>query len=191
MGTIFFTLVLSITAGAATLNEVLAEFGKNHSTAGKVVLEKNASIKKGKFPRSNISFISENTKNQLEVSAPVNETVFSSTRKNYFALTLKKYQDEPMPYQGEITNTSTCPKQFMPIILYEKVGAENIYIIKIFTGTAYAHRICEDKLIAFSTCTSFYFDAKKKQSFKLTASVPGNQDCVKPTVDFFSNLKNL
>lgn len=191
MVTFFFTLVLSINADAATLNRVLAEFGKNHATAGKIVLERNVTTKTGKAPRSHLSFLAEKTKYQLEVVAPGSETEFSSMRKKYFALTLKKYQDEPMPYQGEITNVSTCPKKFTPAITQEKAGTKDIFVIKFFAGTTYSHRICEDKLIAFTTCTSFYFDAEKKQSFKLTASVPGHDDCIKPTVDFFSNLKNL
>lgn len=187
----FLILVFSINAGAATLNEVLAEFGKDHSTSGKVVLEKNTKTKKGKSPRSNFSFLAEKTKFQLEVVTPISEPDFSSARKNYFALTLKKYQDEPMPYQGEITNVSTCPEKFMPAIFQEKAGLKEIFIVKFFTGTTYSSRICEDKLIAFSTCTSYYFDSKKLQSFKLTASAPGHNDCVKPSVNFFTNLKDL
>lgn len=189
MLTLLLTFGLSIQLFAATLNESLALLGKRHETFGRTELEKNNVQKRNKKNYKTVWFSSGNVKYQLEVITPSFESEFLESRKNFSALALKKYQDEPMPYQGEITNVSVCPKKFIPVVIQEKVEGKEVFIVKFFTGNVYTHRICEDKLIAFSTCTAFYFDSKKLQNFKLIVTAPIPKNCVDLTFGFFNRLE--
>lgn len=191
---IFLLLVIlfvSFKASAETLNQSLALLGKKQSVLGGINLDNNKSFKRDKKAYSTFLFIDKNIKYQLETITPITEKEFTVKRKNFTALMLKNYQDEPMPYQGEITKASICPKKFTPELIQEKVGENIVFIIKYFTANSYIHRVCEDKIIAYSTCTSFYFDKKNAQYFKLMLSVLPHEDCLSKTHNFFEGLLDL
>ena len=153
-----------------------------------MALERFKSLKKDKRTIDNLFFTDKDIAYQMEIVSPINKVGYESGKKKFIALAIKNYQDDAIPYQGEITNASSCPKKFFPTIHKE---TKELLIIKYFTGATYVHRICEEKLVTASTCTSFHYDAKSLQSFKLTVSTKPAEDCIKPSVTFFNDLQNL
>lgn len=184
-------LLITFTVKAITFNKSLLLLSKKHVVLGQVNLDKNSDTKINQKKHYTMLMHSKNNKYQLEVISPITDSEFSVNKKNTTALILKNYQNEPMPYQGEITNVSVCPKKFSPTPFQEKVGEKDIYFVKYFTGSGYNYRVCDDKLIAYSTCSSFFLDKKKSQYFKLKIFTQPETDCASETRSFFEGLLDL
>ena len=185
------TLLITFSANATTFNNSLRLLSKKHLVLGQEILDKNLDTKIKQKKYYTMFMHSKNNKYQLEVVSPTTVKEFTISKKNTTALILKNYENEPMPYQGEITSISICPKKFFPTQFQEKVDQKDIYIVKYYTGSSYNYRVCDDKLMTYSTCSAFFLDKKKSQYFKLKVFTQPETDCVSETRSFFEGLTDL
>ena len=187
----FIIYLLPFLAYSATLNESLMLINKRHTVFGSLVLIKNITSKTEKKKYFTFVFNNENNKYELEIVFPTNVQDFNINKIKNSSIIIKSYQDQPTPYLGEITNVVVCPKKFIPVQFQERVGAKDIFVIKSFTGSSFNYGICEEKMITHSACTSFYFDEKKLQYFKLRLFTKPQDNCGKITREFFAGLSDL
>lgn len=181
----------AFSVGAKTLNESLLPLNKKQSQFGETALLKNIEGKGEKKSYNTLYFELNGNKFELEIITPSTLAEFANNRKNISSMIIKSYQDQPTPYQGVITNMSKCPKKFVPDTSQLQIGLKEIFVVKSFVGSTFNHGICEEKLITYLACNSFYFDDKKSQYYKLKVFSKPKEDCTKLVNNFFENLTDL
>ncbi len=178
-------------SSATTLNDSLFLIKKKQTTIGNTNLTKNFNGHGEKSTFTSLAFRSSHIKYEFDITTAMSSADFSRTEKNITSIILNSYRDQPTPYKGVITNIATCPKKFTPIIQKLNISDMKISVVRALAGANFNHGICEENLIAFSVCTSFYYDEKKSYYFKLKVFAKPDEDCSKPILDFYKNLHDI
>ena len=189
---LFFALIFTALIGnTKTLNEALAPLNKKQSDLGQTSLTKNVESKGEKKNYHTLGFEFKGAKYELEIVSPTSSSEFTSNRKNISTMIFKSYQDQPTPYQGVITNLAKCSKKFTPENTQIKIGNKEIFNVKSFVGSTFNYGVCEDKLVAHSACTTFYFEEQKLLYLKLKIFTKPTVNCTKVAQGFFETLTDL
>jgi hypothetical protein len=187
-----FSFLCFINASAKTVNESIAILNKKLLIDGETT-SINSLVRKGiKKNFLNLSFEKDKIIYKVDVTYPYNSTEFNSEKVNLSNIIKKSYEDQPTPYAGEITNIAKCPKLFKPISIDDQVDNKKFLIIKTLVGQDLSYGLCDKKSIAYAGCTTFYFDEKKMQYFKINIyTSPNKQSCEKITKSFIRNLVDI
>ncbi len=172
-GAAAFVVLFAMAAGGETLNDALRSHRLKTSQALRV--DRNVIRTSGGTTYQELEASNEGLYVKIEISSPVTHDRAMNYAKAQYAMIADLYGPQPIPYSGQITNQTECPKDRRP----ERLDVQILGIkteVLVANGTErHTFGVWEDDLIKTKGAFGVVFDENEKSllEFKVFQSSAG------------------
>ncbi len=171
------------------LNLALKQFGLRLDDGNHYVLSKNQ-LRSGKqFQLANIIAEKNGTRIDIELTKPIVESEVANMINTQFDLILKLYGPQFTPYQGAVTNISTCTEEYKPKSKTIFVLGKATKILIANSTDRFVLGVCEKSEIKLKAVIAFVYDSDQSELVQFRIFIPIDKFVEKDILQLLKKIK--